>query len=396
MKIGIYGGTFDPIHRGHLAAAKAAVDYLHLDQLLLVPANRPPHKQFSERSASAQDRYEMAVLSTAELGKKAQVLDLELRRTGKSYTSDSLRELKKQYPDDELWLLVGTDMFHTLHTWHEAKTILSLAHIGAFSRRESGADADFTAQKARLETVFGAKVAVIPNPRVVEISSTELRSSLACGRGQEQLTEPVWGYIQRRKLYGTNVNLKNLTVDQLRPIALSYLKPKRIPHVLGTECEAVHLAHLYGADEEEARIAALLHDCTKKLSIEEHLALCEQYDIVLDKMQRWALKLQHAMTGAEIARHIFGEKEEICQAIRWHTTGKPDMTLLEKVLYLADYIEPNRDFTGVDELRKTVWEDLDKGLLMGLNMSIDSMLRRGNPVHPDTLAARDFLAQQFK
>jgi predicted HD superfamily hydrolase involved in NAD metabolism len=110
-----------------------------------------------------------------------------------------------------------------------------------------------------------------------------------------------------------------------------------------------------------------------------------------DELEQHALKLLHAKTGAAVARDIFGVKDAVYKAIRWHTTGKPDMTLLEKVIYLADYIEPNRDFPGVERLRRAVYDDLDKGLLMGLSDTIDEMERMGNPVHHDTLEARDFL-----
>ena len=129
-------------------------------------------------------------------------------------------------------------------------------------------------------------------------------------------------------------------------------------------------------------IAALLHDCTKKLDMPDQLALCRQYGIQLDELEQKALKLLHAV-------HVPGDG--IYRAIWWHTTGHPDMTLLEKIIYLADYIEPSRDFPGVDELRNCVYEDLDKGLLMGLQMTIDEMTEMGNPVHHATMEARDWL-----
>ena len=396
MKIGIYGGSFNPIHKGHLTAAQSAAKQLGLDRLFLIPASVPPHKQLSADSASAQQRLEMTVLATAEMDCQAEVLDIELKRTGKSYTSDTLRALKAQYPDDELWLLMGTDMFLSFHTWHEPDVILSLASLAAFSRTEEGEGAEFAAQEAFLEKTFGANVVTLRNPDVIEISSTEVRAALPKGDGEEYLTAAVYGYILRHGLYGTKADLQNLTAQELRCVALSYLKPKRMAHVLGTEETAVQLARRYGADEEEARIAALLHDCTKKLDIEEQLALCEQYSLQLDEMQQWALKLQHAITGAAVARHVFGVSDEVYEAIRWHTTGKADMTTLEKVIYLADYIEPTRDFPGVEELRKAIWEDLDRGLLLGLEMSIQEMKNWGNPVHEDTLRARDFLAEQLR
>ena len=394
MNIGIYGGTFDPPHAGHVAAAQAAMEALHLDKLLLIPDAQPPHKQLPQGSATPQQRYDMTVLATASLGKRAEVSDMELRRAGVSYTADTLAALRAQYPEDTLYLLMGSDMFLSLHTWRRPEDIVALAHIAPFSRETEDESAAFDAQKAYLEQHFAAQVTVIPNPQVVEVSSTEIRARLARGQGGELLPPPVWGYIQRERLYGTRTDLTHLTPEALRPIALSYLKPKRMPHVLGTEQEAVRLAEKYGADVTKARIAALLHDCTKKLDMDEQLAMCRQYAIPLDELEQKALKLLHSKTGAAIARDVFAVDDEIYNAILYHTTGKPDMTLLEKIIYLADYIEPTRDFPGVETLRKTVYEDLDRGLLLGLTMTIDEMEEMGNPVHHMTRDARDYLLKR--
>ena len=394
MRIGIYGGTFNPIHRGHLTAARAAMDVLGLDRLLLIPASVPPHKALPQGSAEPADRLEMTALACAQLGPGAQALDIELHRTGPSYTVDTLRQLRQMYPEDELWLLMGTDMFLSLERWYHASDILSLAHIGAFDRAHPQPGEDLAAQKRLLETKYGATVAIIANRQVIDLSSTQVRQALAQGGGQELVTDPVYGYIQRRGLYGVHTDLHHLTPDRLRPIALSYLKPKRMPHVLGTEQEAVRLARQYGADETQARVAALLHDCTKKLDMDRQLTLCAQYHIQLDDLERHALKLLHAKTGAAIARDVFGVDDAVYRAIYWHTTGHPNMTKLEKIIYLADYIEPTRDFPGVEALRRTVYEDLDRGLLMGLTMTIDEMEEMGNPVHYMTRDARDYLMKR--
>ena len=286
MRIGIYGGTFDPPHNGHIAAAKAAMERLALDKLLLIPTFIPPHKALPAGAASPAQRHDMAVLATAELGKKAEVLDVELERGGHSYTWETLHLLRERYPEDELWLLMGSDMFLTLQDWREPRQVMALARIGAFSRLESGEEAAFARQKAFLEREYGADVTIIPNPQVVELSSTEVRQTLAQGGGAELLPAAVYGYILRERLYSTHRELTGLTPDELRPIALSYLKPKRMPHVLGTEQEAVRLTRRYGGDETQARIAALLHDCTKKLELPEQLALCKQYGIPYDHIIR--------------------------------------------------------------------------------------------------------------
>ena len=394
MKIGIYGGTFNPPHLGHLTAAAAAIATLKLDKLLLIPASIPPHKALPAGSATAEQRLEMTRMAGEQLGleSKVETLDVEVRREGKSFTSDTLAELKAQFPEDELWLLMGTDMFLSFETWHEPEKIASLAGIAAFGRTKADMEPQFSAQRDKLYRLYpDARIFTLTVPGVIDISSTELRERLASGTGENLLPPAVYGYILRNHLYGTDVNLKSLTLSQLRPVALSYLKHKRIPHVLGTEQEAIRLATRYGADVEKARVAALLHDCTKKLDMPEQLALCRQYGIELDELEQKALKLLHAKTGAAIAREVFGVDDEIYRAIWWHTTGHADMTLLEKIIYLADYIEPSRDFPGVNDLRACVYENLDRGMLMGLEMTIDEMTEMGNPVHHATMEARDWL-----
>ena len=394
MRIGVYGGTFNPPHLGHIAAARAVFETLKLDKLLLIPDRQPPHKPLPEGSPSPEQRLELTRLAGEQLGlgDRVETLDLELHRSGPSYTADTLRAVHERYPDDELWLLMGTDMFLTLHTWHEPEQILALAGIAAFSRSQEDTEELFSRQRERLYRTYpSARIFTLSVPGMVEISSTQLRELLAEGSGGQFLAPAVYGAVLRDGLYGTGEDLTRLPPEKLRPTALSFLKHARIPHVLGTEQEAVRLALRYGADVDRARTAALLHDCTKRLEMDEQLALCAQYGIELDELEQQALKLLHAKTGAAVARDRFGVDDEIYSAIFWHTTGHADMTLLEKVIYLADYIEPTRSFPGVDALRAACYEDLDKGLLMGLEMTVEEMKERGNPVHSATLAAIEYL-----
>ncbi|WP_295579635.1 nicotinate (nicotinamide) nucleotide adenylyltransferase [uncultured Oscillibacter sp.] len=394
MKIGIYGGTFNPPHLGHVTAARAVFELLKLDRLLFIPAGLPPHKHLPAGSPTPEQRLEMTRLAAEQLGlgDRAEVLDLEARREGASYTADTLEQLRSRYPAEELWLLVGTDMFLTLQNWHQPERILSLAGVAAFGRTEADTEELFSVQRDYLYRTYPqARLFTLTIPGVVDVSSTELRELLAAGRGANLLPPAVYGYILREGLYDTRADLRRLPLRELRPVALSYLKHKRIPHVLGTEQEAIRLAERYGADVEKARVAALLHDCTKRLDMAAQLELCRRYGIALDELEQQALKLLHAKTGAALAREVFGVDDEIYGAIWWHTTGRAGMTLLEKILYLADYIEPSRDFPGVEALRRTCYEDLDKGLLLGLEMTVQEMEAMGNPVHRATLEARDAL-----
>ena len=352
MKIGIYGGSFNPPHLGHMAAAESAAKYLGIDELLLIPAGIPPHKMLSADAAGAEDRLAMTRLMGEQIaldtGVKVTVSDMEIARGGKSYTADTLRILHEEHPDDELWLLMGTDMFLTFQYWYKPDEIVRYAGLCAFGRTEKDGEELFAPQRKYLGQRFpGSRVVTMTLPNLVDVSSTELRARIPKRETDGLLAPAVLGYIYRKHLYGTNLDLKRLTLEDLRPIALSYLKAKRIPHVLGTEQTAKALAEKYGADVEKARFAALLHDSTKRLSMEEQLAMCEHYHIELDELEKKALKLLHAKTGAALARDVFGADDEIYNAILWHTTGKANMTLLEKVIYLADYIEPNRDFDGV-------------------------------------------------
>ncbi len=394
MKIGIYGGTFNPPHLGHIAAARAAFELLRLDRLLLIPDNLPPHKDLPAGSPSPEQRLELTRLAGEYLNleDRVETLDIELRREGRSYTADTLSAVRALYPDAELWLLMGTDMFLTLQEWRQPERILAQAGIAAFGRDAGDIEPLFSAQRECLYRTYPeARVFTMTVPDVVDISSTELRERLGRGAGGELLAPTVYGYILREGLYGTRADLKNLPLEQLRPVALSYLKHQRIPHVLGTEQEAIRLALRYGADVHKARVAALLHDCTKKLLEDGQLALCERYGIGLDDIERHALKLLHSKTGAAVARDVFGVDDEIYTAIYWHTTGHANMTKLEKIIYLADYIEPNRAFPGLDELRRASYESLDAGLAMGLSMTVEEMRQRGNPVHGATLAALEYL-----
>ena len=376
-----------------MAAARQAAEALKLDKLLLIPTRVPPHKALTEDVAGPEHRLEMTrfAVQALNLDGVAEASDLELRREGKSYTLDTLREIRALYPKGELFLLLGTDMFLTFHQWRHPEEIAKLCTLCAFHRSALDSAGDFASQKRRLERKFGAHVKFVDLQEVVDISSTRLRQMLPAGQGREFLAPAVYGCILREGLYGTNADLRRLSLEDLRCVALSMLDPRRIPHVLGTEETAAALALRWVADEESARRAALLHDCTKKFDKELQLVLCRQYGIEPDAAERREGKLLHAITGAAVAYADFGVSGEVRDAIRWHTTGKADMTLLEKIIYLADYIEPTRDFCDLTELRRLAFEDLDGALLLGFTMAVEDLAKKGMPVHPNSVLARDYL-----
>ena len=274
--------------------------------------------------------------------------------------------------------------------------ITRLAGVCTFARTQSDSGEALSIQAEYLQKTFGARTCVLQLPQIVDVSSTQLRELLARGEGQQYLPPAVYGYIIRRGLYGVHWELKHLPDRELRACSYSMIKAKRIAHVQGTEGEAARLARRWGADETHARRAAILHDCTKYLDMEEQLQLCRKYGIVLDDLEQQAVKLLHSKTGACVARDVYGVSDDIYDAIFWHTTGKADMSLLEKILYIADYMEPTRDFPGVERLRALAYEDLDAAVCLGCEMSIEEMAERGLPVHPNTVKARDWLKTHRK
>lgn len=166
------------------------------------------------------------------------------------------------------------------------------------------------------------------------------------------------------------------------------LKPGRYQHSLGVCSEAVKLAELYGIDHDKAYFAGLLHDCAKGCNKEEQLGLCEKFGVELDEITLACPAVIHAPLGAEIARREFGIKdEEILDAIRYHTVARAGMTELDKIVYIADMIEPMRDYDGVDELRGLAYKDLNKAMLEALKQSIRFNLDKNAVIHPNTLEA---------
>ena len=241
MKIGIYGGTFNPIHMGHISAARFAVDYLGLDQLCLIPTGIPPHKQLASDAPSPEHRLAMAQLAAEAIGPQARASAVELHRQGRSYTIDTLRELKKEHQGDRLYLLMGADMFLAFQNWRSPGEIAGLCTLCAFGRSEADTEELFAVQRDYLHRTFGAEVVTLVLPHITDISSTCLRGSLERGGGREYLDPAVYGYILRKGLYGARSDLKRLGLEDLRCAALSMLSRRRVPHVLGTEETAASL-----------------------------------------------------------------------------------------------------------------------------------------------------------
>ena len=385
-RIGIFGGTFNPVHIGHIQAAKQALTALHLDRVLLIPDHIAPHKELPTGSPTPQQRLDMLRIAVQDCP-GLEISDIELRREGVSYTYLTIQELKRMYPHDQLVLLMGTDMFTSFDSWRNPEEILKNASLGVFCRGDKKEKQAIAAQKERMEAM-GAQVELAYND-VIAISSTQMRRLLAFRCAGSFLPEGVLEYIREYRLYNTRAQWKNLPMEALEPIVLSLLNPNRVAHVLGCRDTAVALAKRWGADETDAARAGILHDITKAIDGPLQLTLCEAYGKILDDFSRKYPKTLHALTGSLVAERIFGENKAVVDAIAYHTTGKADMNLLEMIIYVADYMEPNRDFPGVETLRQLAFSDIQAALRLGLEMTMEHLKEQGSEVSP---ASREALA----
>lgn len=383
-RIGVYGGSFNPVHVGHIAAASEAMEKLGLEKLLFVPANVAPHKDLSENSVSPRHRLEMLKIAAAPLA-GMEVSDVELRRSGPSYTFETLEQLKAEYPDRELVLLLGSDMFCCVDRWKEFDSIRNNASLAALSRGTKEESADISAQAEKLGAM-GAKVCEVRN-KTVTVSSTDVRRLLVFRAAGSVLPAGVEAYIRANGLYNTGDDYTNLPMEQLVTVVTGLLNPNRVRHVLGCRDTAGELARRWGANEEDALRAGLLHDITKALDGPLQLTLCSEYGMMLDEFGQKNPKTLHALTGSLIAQRIFGENEEVVKAIRWHTTGRGGMSTLEKIIYIADYMEPNRDFSGVEKLREAAFTDLDGAVKLGIEMTVEQLKSKHSSISPESLEA---------
>ena len=374
MRIGIYGGTFNPPHIGHVKAVNTAARQLLLDLLIIVPAGIPPHKALPDSTPPDDMRLYM-IREAFKDTFNAIVSDIELYKDEPGYTIDTVNAIKRDYPGDELFLLVGTDMYLTLEEWKNTKSLLEAVTPAVFSRGADDKEKIFKYSQY-LQSRYGVRTWVIEND-AVEISSTELRQMLPLREGSGYITDTIYSYIIKYRLYGAKPDW-----DWLRKKAFSMLAPQRISHVAGCEEAALRLAERWRVDISDAREAAILHDITKRLAADENVKILEDYGYPAGKVEHAEEKLLHSKSGAVLAKTLFGVSDAVADAIMWHTTGRAKMSDLEKVIYLADYIEPTREFQGVDTLRSLAFMNMNEAMMMGLEMSIADM--RAREIKPNT------------
>ena len=377
--VAIFGGTFNPPHFGHRQMLEHISGLSFIDKILVIPTKIPPHKD-ALALADEKHRLEMCKILADGIS-KASVSDIELNRVGRSYTIDTLNELKHVYPNSRLAITIGADMMTSFDKWKDYEEILKLADIIAFYREGESLE-EYNAAADKLGKL-GANIHLV-SAKVMEVSSSEVRNSFCTGICVSSKLQPkISEYIIKNKLYGVDA----LFNDYIKLIRAN-LDDYRYNHSLCVADEALRLAVKYNGDAYKAYVAGLLHDVTKNYSAFEHLKFAEKFDIMMDDIEKASVNLWHAITGSVYVREIVGiDDADIIGAIRYHTTAKADMTLLQKIVYLADFTSADRNYSDVDVMRRLVDENMDSAMRYSLNYTINDLKSRGLTVHPDTLAA---------
>ncbi len=383
QRIGIFGGTFDPVHAGHMVLACSALDSARLDRLYVVPTGLPPYKPVI---APAEDRWRM--LCAAFSGDKMVFpCRLEIDRPGPTYSADTIEDILLMHPEADLFFIAGDDVLSRVSEWRRIKEISRRCTFLVFYRKDP-VHPGFIAPDEKEMKKQGIRIirmdAVPP-----AVSSGSIRAALSAGEEPDMLNPAVLEYCACKGLYGSHIRIREASawVDQL----FDSLKHRRFAHSLSVARTSRALAVRYGEDPLRAEQAGLLHDCAKCLPLEEMQTLARRHDVTGDPDMLSSAALLHSVVGAVVAEHQYGMKDpEVLSAIAYHNTGFPGMSRLAMCVCLADYIEPLREsFPFLEKVRAESETSLERALLMSLEGTASYVLSRKQFLHPRT---RDAIA----
>lgn len=375
----LYGGTFNPIHRGHLDICVRARQAVDARRVLLMPAAQPPHKS-AGWLAPDQDRLAMCALAARDYD-FIQVDDWEIRRGGRSYTVDTLGHLAAVFPEEELWLLIGTDMFLTFTQWHRWEEIGKMASLLVASREEGDREQLLDQQQRLAER--GVRSRLLQNPPM-PMSSTRIREELRRDGTTEKVCPQVLDYIREKELYLHPPEELDYLRRYIRPLMTDY----RYRHSLGVEKQAVKMARRFGADQRKAALAGILHDVCKDMPKGALLQNILESGIINGIDFKASPQLIHSYAGAlYLQSHMDIHDTEVIEAVRYHTTARAGMSLLETVVYLADLTSEDREYPDVGEMRRLCDTDLRKAMIHALTHTVKELTRKQKPICPDTLGA---------
>ncbi|MBQ3088645.1 MAG: nicotinate (nicotinamide) nucleotide adenylyltransferase [Clostridia bacterium] len=390
-KTAIFGGTFNPPHIGHRAMLEYIAARPEIFKILIMPAKTPPHKAFD--TLSVEHRVNMCRLAFEGV-KKSEICLEELSIKGKSYTVNTLKSLRQKGIQNPA-LVIGADSLVNFHKWYNYVDILYLAELYVFGR-DGISNEQIIAAKQNLENL-GAKITLL-DICPPTISSSNIRAAFLNNENISEFLNPlVLKYIKEHSLYkgeimepvfvGKGILYREEFAEYV-DILKKRLSEKRFFHSLAVAKEALRLAEKYGCDTKKAFLAGLLHDICKDDEPNLQLQLLDEFGIILGNVEKNARKLWHAMAGAVYIKEKLKLNDfEIISAVRYHTTARANMSLLEKILYLADFTSEDRDYPGADDMRKAVDVSIEHAMREALIFTVVDLTERGMPVHSDTMDA---------
>ncbi len=390
-KIGILGGTFNPIQNGHIVMARRALVEYELDKVYFMPNKIPPHKT-QDNLISNKDRINLLKLAIKDMD-YFDILDIEFKREGKSYTYQTLEELKKQFVDDEIYFIIGADSMVNFSTWKYPERILANAILLVAPRNNLSQTYVDNIINDYVEKC-NADIRLIHSKEEM-VSSTDVRLHIANGESvTDLLPKPVYDYIIEKGLYKdlkcklTDYESTNVLKDDL----FNRLSRKRFEHTICVANMCAALAMRYDTGIFKAYLAGLFHDIAKDIPDEELLDICRKNCININIAEEKSPYLLHGKVGAYIAKTEYNLSDvDMLMAITYHTTGRPDMSLLEKIVFVADYIEPMRDkATNLAYIRRLAFDDIDKAVKVILDNTLNYLSLKGKPIDNTTKLAYEF------
>lgn len=369
-KIGVFGGTFNPVHKEHVTIAKIAIEALSLDKLIIMPTFMPPHK--NGIPAPVQDRIKMLELAFSGVD-GVEISDMEAKRQGKSYTYQTLECIAQKETGAKLFFIVGADMLVDFKTWRNPDRILSLATLCCFGREKF--NVDYQKEREYFQKTFGKEFVTLPYDGGADCS-TAIRIYASLGISlTDMVSEDVEKYIKEKALYSGG---------KIEEFLKESLTKKRLLHTARVTVCALRRAKEFGVDEKKITTACLIHDCAKYLSYKSFA------DFTLpDGVPEPVI---HSFLGAYVAKEVLGvDDEEILDAVRYHTSGKANMSNLGKLLFVADMVEDGRNYDGVEELRKAFEsKSLDECFKACLKEEMIHLLNKGGEIFVETKNAYDY------
>ncbi len=377
MKILLFGSGFNPPHSGHLALLQLAVSHRKPDLVLLVPTGNPPHKKIVLSSPKAR------LAMTKELAKllpvRCEVLDFELKNKRVSYTYNTLRHIKKLYPGCHIDLLMGSDMLFYLNKWHRYKDIIHFCTVVAAVRKDE--DRRSVTSAAVAIKHMGGDVDILSLKPVIT-SSSEVRRLIQSFLPYEHVVpSEISQIIKSERLYRP-IHLRTLSLE-----VKNLMSQKRYHHTLMVCKMAIILARRNNYSIYKAAAAALLHDVAKEFSREKMLQLIANSGIIT-RWQDTPFPIWHGFAGAEYAKKELGVLDEtILDAIRFHSVGRGGMSMLDKIIFLADMVSEDREFDELVDLRGKALCDLDGAVHDSLMLNLSWLRRDGKDITVHTIEA---------